>query len=359
MKTTIHKEAIGQMPDGRDITAFTLSNDRGLRATFLNFGGVLIELEVPDRIGMPDDIVLGLDAIDDYVQRNSHYFGALVGRFANRIAGGRFTLDGREHQLPLNEESAGVHLHGGPLGFSRRLFAGSIIEHDGEQSLLLTYRSPDGEMGYPGNLKLRVTISLSEENGLRFEYEATTDAPTVLNLTSHPYFNLAGQDSGTVRQHDLRILADHYLPTDAATSVPTGKREPVDDGPFDFRKADSLDHRLDSPDPQVANNGGFDHTFVFSPERDLSEPVASVEEPGSGRRMEVFTSEPGVQLYTANNLDGSLAGKGGYFYPRHGGLCLETQHFPNSPNEPDFPSTRLDPGTPFQSFTEYRFSTTA
>ncbi|NBD38540.1 MAG: galactose-1-epimerase [Verrucomicrobia bacterium] len=358
MKTTIHQEPIGEMSDGRVITAFTLSNEGGLRATFLNFGGVLIELEVPDRIGMPDDIVLGLDAIDDYVQRNSNYFGTLVGRFANRIAGGSFTLDGKKYQLPVNEEAAGVHLHGGPRGFSHQLFEGTVIDRDGDEALLLRYESPDGEMGYPGNLELRVTLSLTADNGLRYEYEASTDAPTVINLTAHPYFNLAGQDAGTIREHVLQIRADHYLPTDPETNTPKGKQEPVDDSPFDFRQADSLDHRLDSPDPQVAGNNGFDHTFVFPAERDLSEPVASVEDPASGRCMTVYTSEPGVQLYTGNNLDGSFAGKGGCYYARHAGLCLETQHFPNAPNEPDFPSTRLDPGKPYKSFTEYRFSAT-
>lgn len=354
MTKTIHEETIGQMADGRAIQAYTLESESGLRATFLNYGGILVELEVPDKIGMPDDITLGLDAVEDYVQNNPPYFGALVGRFANRIAHGRFTLDGKTYELPLNEPHG--HLHGGPEGFSHKLFNGSIREGGNGQVLVLEYTSPDGEMGYPGTLEFKTEISLTPENGLRYEFTATTDAPTIVNFTMHPYFNLAGQDTGSIRSHLVQIEADHYLPTTDDTNTPTGTLESVNDSPFDFREPLSLDHRLDSPNAQVDKAGGFDHTFVLRKDRDFSDPVAVVTEEASGRKMEIFTSEPGIQFYTGNGLDGELAGKNGFFYPKHAGFCLETQHFPDAPNIEAFPSTRLNPGETFTSFTEYRFS---
>ncbi|MGC9449896.1 MAG: aldose epimerase family protein [Oceanipulchritudo sp.] len=355
MLEAIHEETVGHTGDGHPIQAYTLQNERGLRATFLNYGGILVELEVPDRIGLPDDVTLGLDAVEEYVQNNQPYFGALVGRFANRIAHGTFTLDGKAYRLPLNEEHG--HLHGGPEGFSHKLFEGSIREGKHGQVLVLSHTSPDGEMGYPGTLRLEVAISLTPENGLRYEYTATSDKPTIVNLTAHPYFNLAGQESGTVRQHLVKIEADAYLPTTEDTNTPTGQLESVSDSPFDFREPHPLDPRLDSPNAQVEKCGGFDHTFVLRKNRDFGDPVATVVEESSGRKMEVYTSEPGIQFYTGNSLDGTLAGKNGYFYPKHAGLCLETQHFPDAPNHEHFPSTRLDPGDTFLSFTEYRFGT--
>lgn len=354
MTRSIHQEPIGKLPDGRTIKAYTLQNERGLRATFLNYGCILVELEVPDRSGMPVDITLGRDSIEEYVDGNPGCFGAVVGRFANRIAHGTFELDGKTIQLPLNEPHG--HLHGGPEGFASKLFKATIAEEESGPVLIFAYTSPDGEMGYPGKLDMEVRLSLTPENGLLYRYKATTTKPTIVNLTTHPYFNLAGQDTGSVRQHLLQISADHYLPIHAETRTPTGIFEPVNDGPFDFRTLEQLDHRLDSPNAQVELCRGFDHTFVFSKDRNPADPVAVVVDEHSGRRMEVYTSEPGVQLYTANHFDESLAGKNGYYYPRHGGLCLETQHFPDSPNFPTFPSTRLDPGQTFTSFTEYRFS---
>ncbi len=354
MSLPIHEETIGELPDGRPIKAFTLQNERSLRATFLNFGGTLVELEAPDEIGMPDDVTLGLDSIEDYVENNPPYFGVLVGRFANRIAKGKFTLEGKAYELPLNEKYG--HLHGGPEGFSKKLFESRITEHINGEALVLSYRSPDGEMGYPGNLELEVTLSLTPENGLRYEYRATCDKPTIVNFTAHPYFNLAGQGSGSVRQHVVQILADTYLPIREDTMTPTGAFENVTDGPFDFREPVPLDHRIDSPNAQVDQCGGFDHNFVLRSDRDIDEPVAVVVEEASGRKMEVFTSEPGLQFYTGNFLDESLAGKNGYYYPRHSGFCMETQHFPDSPNFEEFPSTVLKPGETFSSFTEYRFS---
>ncbi len=350
----IHEEQIGEMTDGRPIKAFTMQKESGLRATFLNYGGILVELEVPDGIGMPDDVTLGLDSVEEYVENNPNYFGALVGRFANRIARGRFTLDGETFEIPLNEEHGS--LHGGPEGFSNKLFESEIRDGEHGQVLVLSYESPDGEMGFPGNLKLEVQLSLTPENGLRYEYTATTDKPTIVNFTAHPYFNLAGQGTGSIRQHQVQIAADKYLPIHPDTCTPTGVFESVSDGPFDFRELEPLDHRLDSPNAQVDKDGGFDHNFVLREDRDLAEPVAVVIDEASGRKMEVLTSEPGIQFYTGNFLDETLAGKNGYFYPKHAGMCLETQHYPDSPNFEDFPSTRLDPGKTFHSFTEYRFS---
>lgn len=331
-----------------------MQNETGLRATFLNYGGILVELEVPDEIGMPDDITLGLDSVEDYVENNPPYFGALVGRYANRIAYGKFKLNGKQYELPLNEEHG--HLHGGPDGFSKKLFDSEIREGKNGQILVLKYHSPDGEMGYPGNLNLEVTLSLTQENGLRYDYMATCDKPTIVNFTTHPYFNLSGQGSGSVRQHHVRIEADTYLPIREDTCTPTGAFENVSDGPFDFREPVSLDHRLDSPNAQVAQCGGFDHNFVLRKNRDFGDPVASVVDEVSGRKMEVYTSEPGLQFYTGNFLDETLAGKNGYYYPKHAGFCMETQHFPDSPNFEEFPSTVLNPGETFTSFTEYRFS---
>ncbi len=354
MTEPIHEETIGEMPDGSPIKAYTLQNDQRLRATFLNYGGILVELEVPDKIGVPDDITLGLDSVEEYVEHNPAYFGAVVGRFANRIAMGKFKLEGEEYELPLNEEKA--HLHGGPEGFSRKLFEGQIREGKHGQVLVLSYTSPDGEMGYPGKLKFKVEISLTPDNGLRYDYTATTSKPTIVNFTTHPYFNLAGQDSGSIRQHLVQIMANTYLPIHEDTATPRGEAESVLDGPFDFRELQSLDPRLDSPNAQVELVGGFDHNFVLNKNRDFSNPVAVVVEEASGRRMEIYTSEPGIQFYTGNALDESLAGKNGFYYPKHAGLCLETQHFPDSPNFEKYPSTRLDPGDTFTSFTEYRFS---
>ena len=353
MTKIIHEETIGKLKR-KAIRAYTLENESGLRATFLNYGGILVELEVPDSIGMPDDVTLGLDAVEDYVENNQCYFGSLVGRYANRIAHGTFKLGRKTIKLPLNEEHG--HLHGGPEGFSHKLFKGSVKEGPHGQVLLLEYTSPDGEMGYPGNMDVKVEISLTPENGLRYEFTATTDATTVVNLTMHPYFNLAGQDTGSIRNHIVQIEADTFLPITDETNTPTGIFEPVSDGPFDFREPESLDHRLDSPNAQVEQCGGFDHTFVFRENRDFSDPVATVTEEASGRKMEVYTSEPGIQFYTANSLDGSIAGKNGYYYPKHAGFCLETQHFPDSPNFEEFPTTVLKKGETFTSFTEYRFS---
>lgn len=357
MKTTIHVEAIGQLEDGRAIEAITLANANGIRATFLNYGVTLVELEVPDKIGITDDVTLGLDDVDSYVNANSPYFGAIVGRFANRIADGKFTLNGTSYALDINEADNNNHLHGGKAGFSHQLFAADTEEDESKGGPVLVFSavSNDGDMGYPGNLNLTVRIWLTKNNGLCYAYEATTDAPTIVNFTCHPYFNLAGQDSGSIRQHMVRIAADHYLPINKR-AIPTGKLEPVNDGPFDFRELQSLDQRLDSPNPQVLQEGGFDHTFVFAKDRDPAIAVAEVVEENSGRKMEVFTTEPGIQFYTANSLDGTLPGKNDTYYQKHAGFCLETQHFPDSPNHDNFPSTVLNPGETFSSFTEYRFS---
>lgn len=353
MSTTIHKEEIGQLPDGRPIHAFSLANEHSVRATFLDFGATLIELEVPDSRGFPDDVVLGLDSIEDYIQANSPYLGSFVGRFANRIRDARFALDGQVFQLVANEESN--HLHGGPEGLSFQLFDAEIVEGDTGEELHFKHVSPDGSMGFPGNVSIEVRISLSEDNGLKYQFSASTDAPTIINLTAHPYFNLLSNDSGTIRNHFLQVFADHFLPTDA-NNLPTGKLESVADGPFDFREPHVLDPRLDSANAQIERSGGLDHTFVLRKDRDpLSEPVLILSEESSGRKLSVFTDLPGIQVYTANALDGSITGKNGVEYAKHAGIAIEPQLFPDSPNIDSFPSCRLDPGTPFTGFFEFRF----
>lgn len=350
MPTHINEEPVGETTSGQAICAYTLVNDTGLRATFLNYGGILAELEVPDSKGIPDDITLGLDDVGDYIMSNPAYFGALIGRFANRIKNGKCKIDGKAVELETNEGKH--HLHGGSQGFASKIWDAAIIQDGENQILNLALECPDGEMGFPGDLRVRVRISLTPENGLKYQYEATTTKTTILNLTAHPYFNLASHDAGSIRNHIFQFNASKILPTDE-DNIPTGKMEDVADGPFDFREPQVLDPRLDSPYRQVEKCHGFDHNFVIdSPDG----PAVTVYEESSGRKMEIFTDQPGVQFYTGNFLDGSIQGKNGIQYERHAAFCLETQHFPDSPNHKKFPSTELKPGETFQSFTEYRFS---
>lgn len=352
MSNQIYKEAIGELPDGRTIHALTLSNLHGLRATFLDFGATLIELEAPNKVGLPHDVILGFDSVEEYVGHNTPFLGSIVGRFANRIAGAKFKLDGTQFELDAND---GPNcLHGGSQGFSYQLFESSIRETDDGPVLRFSRHSPDGEMGFPGNLEFSVDIRLTDRNGLRFDFHASTDKPTVVNFTSHPYFNLAGIRGESIRQHSLQILADAYLPTDDK-SIPTGKREAVADGPFDFREPTVLDPRLDSANPQIAKEGGFDHSFVLREGRDLDNPALILTEPSGHRELRVYTDMPAVQVYTGNSLDGSLYGKNQIPMTRHSAIAIEPQGFPNSPNDVSFPSTRLDPGKPFSAFLEYAF----
>jgi aldose 1-epimerase len=345
----MHKEAFGKTHDGEVVELYTLTNAAGLKAKLTTWGACLVAMEVPDRHGALSDITLGFNKLDDYLGAHPH-FGVTTGRVANRIARGRFTLDGVVYTLGLND---GVnHLHGGVKGFYHRNWKGELMPT--ENAVRFTYTSADGEEGYPGALQVAVTYTLTAKNELRIDYEATTDKPTVLNLTNHAYWNLAGAGEGDILGHEVRLHASHYLPVDA-TAIPTGQIEPVAGGPMDFTKTKTLAKDFAQ---MTGKPGGYDHNFII----DQSQPnamtlAAEVYEPRSGRVMTISTTEPGIQLYTGNFLDGSVTGKGGKVYRKNYGFCLETQHYPDSPNHPEFPSTVLRPGQTFRSSTVHQFST--
>lgn len=342
----------GETKDGRTIEEYRLRNAAGIEATIITYGGILTSIRVPDRQGRFANVALGFDSLAKY-EGEHPYFGAITGRYANRIGGGRFSLDGVEYQLFKND--GGNSLHGGDLGFDKRIWSAS--EQDG--ALELTYRSPDGEEGYPGHLDVIVRYSLDADYGLRIDYAAETDAPTVLNLTNHSYFNLMGEGESAIYDHILTLNADHYTPTDAE-QIPTGEIAAVDGTPFDFRKPKTIGSGQRSAHPQILAAQGYDHNFVLnragSAEGELG-LAARVYEPRSGRVMEVWTTEPGLQFYAGNFLDATLVGSSGRLYRQSDGFALETQHFPDSPNKPQFPSTVLRPGERFESTTVYRFTT--
>jgi aldose 1-epimerase len=344
-------EELGALADGTAVHRWTLANDRGMTVGILTYGGIVQTLEVPGHDGVPANVVLGLATLDDYLAGNPPYLGALIGRYANRIAGGSFTLDGRGHRLPVNNPPNS--LHGGTHGFDKRAWTATGTG-DGVE---LAYTSPDGEMGYPGTVEVRARYLLGPGNELRIEYRATTDAPTHVNLTNHSYVNLAGEAAGTIEGHVLQLHAGHYTPTDA-TNIPTGEIAPVAGTPFDFTSPRPIGERIDEDDQQLEFGLGYDHNYVLDrpPGSDGALiPAARVTDPGSGRFLEVETTEPGIQLYSGNQLDGSLTGTGGVAYGPRAGLCLETQHFPDTPNQPGFPSTVLRPGEVYRSATVYRF----
>ena len=336
----------GVLPDGRKVEAYTLANADGMSATILTYGGLVQKLLAPGKEGQRTDVVLGFDTLDRYVT-DSPFFGTITGRVANRIGKARFALDGKEYTLAAN--NGPNTLHGGKSGFDKKLWAAT---QDGNK-LTLTYTSPDGEEGFPGALACKVTYTLTAANELVIQYEATTDKPTVVNLTNHSYFNLAGQGGGTVLDHVLQLAADKYTPTDA-TLVPTGELATVENTPLDFRTATSIGNRLANV---KADPPGYDHNYVVGTAR-TAEPkkIATVKEPVSGRMLEVFTTEPGVQLYTGNFLDGKVVGKGGKAYPRHGAFCLECQLFPDTPNRPEFPTAVLRPGETYRQTTVYKLT---
>lgn len=328
---------------------YTLKNDK-IQATITNYGGIVMSLQVPDRSGKMGDVVLGFDKPDGYLKGNPSYFGALIGRYGNRIGHAKFKLNGKEYTLAKNDGDN--TLHGGLKGFDKRYWQG---KQDGNTKLTLTYTSLDMEEGFPGTLTATVTYSLLPTGGLRIEYMAKTDKPTVLNLTNHSYFNLAGAGQGTILNHEILINADRFTPVDKGL-IPTGELRPVAGTPFDFRSAHKIGERIDAKDEQIQFGKGYDHNWVLNKQGVALGLAARVTEPTSGRVMEVYTTEPGVQFYTGNFLDGTINGKGGKAYPHRGALCLETQHFPDSPNHPSFPTTELKPGQTYHSTTEYRFS---
>ncbi len=340
----VQKQSFGQLADGTAIDLFTLTNSRGLKASLMTYGAILVSLEVPDRDGKPGDIVLGYDSLDGYV-KNNPYFGSVVGRYGNRIAKGRFTLDGVTYELATNNGEN--HLHGGIKGYDKIVWEAEPVEGGEEVGVEFRHLSPDGEEGYPGNLNIAVTYLLTNRDELKIAYEATTDKPTPVNLTHHSYFNLAGE--GDILGHELMIQADGYTPVDAGL-IPTGEIRPVTDTPFDFTTPHTIGERI----AQV--EGGYDHNFVLRSGGGYLDLAVRVFEPGSGRIMEISTTEPGLQFYSGNFLDGTIIGKGGRRYEKHAGFCLETQHFPDSPNKPQFPSTILRPGEGYKSLTIHKFS---
>lgn len=353
MTPEITSAAFGNTPEGEPATLYTLTNSQGVEAKITNFGGVVVSLKVPDRNDSLADVVLGFNSLEPYFEK-SPYFGALVGRYGNRIAKGKFTLNGEEYTLAQNNGEN--HLHGGLKSFGRVLWQAEPLPTDSSANLVLRYTSADGEEGYPGRLDVTVEYALTNDNALRIHYQATTDAPTVVNLTNHSYFNLAGQEQGSILDHEVMINADRFVPVDN-TLIPTGELASVEGTPLDFTEPTQVGTRIDDDHTQMVYGKGYDHCWVLNKEGDALTLAATVYEPGSGRFMEVMTSEPGVQFYSGNFLDGSLTGKDGAVYKKRSGLCLETQHFPDSPNQPNFPSTELNPGETYETTTIYRFST--
>lgn len=345
-KITSHP--FGKTPDGEQVDLYTLTDGKGAQATISTYGGVVVSLSVPDRNGRAGDVVLGFDGFSGYL-KPPPYFGAIVGRYANRIGHAMFTLDGITYTLAKNDGDNS--LHGGLRGFDKRIWK---VNSSGPGRLELSYLSKDGEEGFPGNLATVVTYTLKNHE-LRIDYFATTDKPTVVNLTNHSYFNLAGQGEGNVLGHVLTVNADRFTPVDK-TMIPTGELRSVEGTPLDFRKPHTIGERIDSTDEQIALGHGYDQNFVINRTSAGLEFAAKVLEPGTGRVLEVLTTEPGVQLYTANYLDGTITGKNGKVYGRRAAFCLETQHFPDSPNKPAFPSVVLRPGGHYQTSTVYRFS---
>jgi aldose 1-epimerase len=352
-KATVTRSPYGKLPDGADVELYTLTNAAGVEARVITYGGIIVSLKVPDRAGALDDVVLGMDNLEGYL-KGVPYFGAIVGRYGNRIGNARFTVDGKTYTLAANNGKNA--LHGGLKGFDKVVWKAEPFERPGEVGLVLTHVSPDGDQGYPGALSTRITYTLSDKNSLAFDYEATTDKATPVNLTQHSYFNLAGAGARDVLGHELTLNADRYTPVDA-TLIPTGELAPVEGTPFDFRTSTAIGARIDAPHPQIKFGGGYDHNYVLNRQGDGLSLAARVYEPTTGRVVEVTTTEPGVQFYTGNFLDGTITGKGGRVYQKRYGFCLETQHYPDSPNKPSFPSAIVTPDKPYRSQTVFTFST--
>ncbi|WP_186749873.1 aldose epimerase family protein [Spirosoma utsteinense] len=351
-KAGIEKSAFGTLADGRPADLYTLRNEAGMTARITNYGGILVSMTAPDKAGTFENVTLGFDSLAAY-EKGSPFFGALVGRYGNRIAKGKFTLDGKPYTLVTN--NMGNHLHGGTVGFDKVLWTATPTDGN-EPALKLTYTSKDGEEGYPGNLAVTVIYTLQKDNALRIDYEATTDKPTVVNLTNHTYFNLTGGVKRDILDHVVTINADRLVPVDQ-TLIPTGVLQPVAGTPFDFTKPTVVGRCInDSSDVQIKYGLGYDHCWVFGDSSSSLKSVATVMEPTSGRVMNVKTTEPAVQFYTGNFLDGTLTGPGGVVYAKRSGLCLETEHYPDSPNQPAFPSTVLRPGQTYKTTTVYQFS---
>ena len=339
---------------GTPVDEVTLKNSHGVELHAISYGGIITSLKVPDRAGKPGDIVLGFDKPESYwADPPPPFFGAIVGRYGNRIGKGKFTLDGKPYSLATNN---GVnHLHGGNKGFDKVLWTITTKDAPEGSQAIFSRTSKDGEEGYPGNLQVRVTYTLTEKNELIVDYHATTDKATPVNLTQHSYFNLAGEGTGDILGHQLTIDADRYTPVDD-TLIPTGELAPVQGTPFDFRQPTAIGARIDQDNPQLKNGKGYDHNWVLTRKGTGLQHAARLTDPKSGRTMDVATTEPGLQFYSGNFLDGTIKGKAGHVYAHRSGLCLETQHFPDSPNKPNFPSTILQPGKAYESRTVFTFS---
>jgi len=347
------KKPFGKTPDGQQVDLYVLTNKSGAEAAISTLGGAVVSLKVPDRNGKMADVVLGYDSAEGYVADKS-FFGALVGRYGNRIGHAQFALDGKTYTLAKNNGEN--TLHGGIKGFNKAVWIAKPLSAKGGQSLELSYLSKDGEEGFPGNLKVTVTYTWTDANAVKIEYSATTDKKTVVNLTNHSYFNLGGQGSGDILGHQLMIAADQFTPVDAGL-IPTGELRDVMGTPFDFRKPTAIGARIDQDEEQMKLGGGYDHNFVLRMPMDRGESLAArVVDPDNGRVLEVWTTEPGIQFYTSNFLDGKTIGKGGVAYTKHSAFCLETQHFPDSPNKPKFPSVVLSPGARYHTITTYKFT---
>jgi aldose 1-epimerase len=347
-KPTIEKKPFGKLPDGMEVEQYVLANRGGMKAKIITYGAILTELDAPDRAGTMGDVVLGFDNLDGYLKGHP-FFGATVGRVANRIAKGKFTLGGKDYRLAVNNGPNA--LHGGRKGFDKVVWKAEPKETPDGPSVAFSYQSSDGEEGYPGNLSATVTYTLTNDNALKIDYMATTDKPTPVNLTNHTYFNLAGPNSHDILNHEILFNADEYTPADE-TLIPTGEIKSVRDTPLDFTEPRKIGARIAQLKP---NPGGYDHNIVLRSSAGLN-LAARVTEPTTGRVMEMYTTEPGVQFYTGNFLDGKLKGKGGIAYSKHSGFCLEAQHFPDSVNHPKFPSVILKPGETYRQTTVYKFS---
>jgi aldose 1-epimerase len=350
-KAKMKSQPFGKTASGEAVELYTLTNSKGMEANIATYGGTVVSLKIPGGSG-PTDVVLGFDNLDGYL-KGSPYFGALIGRYGNRIGNARFTLDGHTYELAKNDGKN--HLHGGLKGFDKMVWKARDASGAAGQALERTYLSKDGEEGYPGNLNAKVTYTLTDNNELRIDYSATTDKPTVVNLTNHSYFNLAGQDQGPILDHEVMINADRFTPVDSGL-IPTGVLQPVEGTPFDFRKPVAISAHINDDNEQIKFGRGFDHNFVLNQPDGSLRLAARVRDPKSGRTMEVLTTEPGLQFYTGNFLDGSVHGKGGKAYVQRSAFCMETQHFPDSPNKPSFPSTTLRPGAEYKTSTVYRFT---
>lgn len=348
----IKKESFGKTKDGQAVDLYTFSNASGMEVRAMTYGGIILSIKVPDRNGKFDDVTLGFDSLEPYLA-NSTFFGALVGRYGNRIGKARFKLDGKEYKLAVNNGPNA--LHGGLKGFDKVIWQAESFDKPEGVGVVFRYTSPDGEEGYPGTLQVLVTYTLTDKNELTLDYHATTDKATPVNLTNHAYFNLAGPGVRDILDHQMMINADNTTPVDS-TLIPTGEIKSVEGTPFDFRKPTAIGARIDANDQQIKYGPGYDHNFVLNRKGEGLSLAARVVEPTTGRVMEVSTTEPAVQFYTGNFLDGTLTGKGGHVYKRRYAFCLETQHFPDSPNKPSFPSTIVKPGETYTSKTVYAFS---